>query len=294
MTRFARRARAATTLVALTLGVLSATAPMATASVTHSGFKVPFTDPYIHGSLTFCNRNGQPITSGSLYTAPFAWKTIASTPAPAGYHNSAGRASLYAYQPIQFVDPGNWSGILLTAGSSFTNPNHPVVQATNADQPLLGFTQAYPPRWDGLVEMRMLFTGVNKPELQSPYPAAILRISGNSWTLVKGGGGSCSQGQGVSMETKTLPKKELAKPQKVVPAGKSAGTGSSAAAGSHSSGGSGTGGQSSGSSAAARLAASDSSAGISGTAVAGIVLGALAIAWAAIGVIARRRRRAAS
>src|SRR5262244_2621522 len=154
MNRLARRARAAVTLGALTLGVLtlgalSAATPFAAASVTSSSSKVPFQDPSIHGWLTFCNRNNQPVTSGSLYTAPFAWKTVSSAPPPAGYRNSAGRVTLYAYQPIKYVDPGDWSGSELTAASSFTNPNHPAVQATNADLPLLGFTQAYPAHWDG-------------------------------------------------------------------------------------------------------------------------------------------------
>ena len=294
MNRLARRARAAVTLGALILGALSSTVPLAAASVTSSSFKVPFTDPNIDGWLTFCNRNDQPVTSGSLYTAPFAWKTISSVAPPAGYRSSAARAALYAYQPIQYVDPGNWSGSLLTGASSFTNRQHPVDQATNADLPLLGFTQAFPPHWDGLVEMRMLFTAIDKQEVQTPYPAAILRITGSTWSLVEGGGGSCSQGQGVSNETKLLPKKDLAKQQTIVPASKSAshGTKSSGSAAT----GNSSGAQSSGGSAAggSKLAASHSSTGINGGALAGIGVGALALVWVAIGVIARRRRRAAS
>lgn len=303
MNRFAGRTRAAVTLAALAVAALSATAPFADASVTGSNSatsatsQVPFKDPNIDGWLTFCNRSGRPITSGSLYTAPFAWKTISSAPAAAaGYRTSRGRAALYAYQPIQYVDPGNWSGSLLTGASSFTNLNHPVAQATNADQPLLGFTQAYPAHWDGLVEMRMLFTAINKPELQAPYPAAILRVTGTRWTLLKGGGGSCSQGRGVSMETKTLPKKELAKPRTVVPAGRSAGHSGSAKSSGSATAGHSSGSQSSAGSSAsgAKLAAANSSTGISGGALAGIVVGALALVWVAIGLIARRRRRAAS
>jgi hypothetical protein len=292
MNRFARRARRTVTVAALALGALCAGAPFAAASTTSSSFKVPFTDPNVDGWLTFCNRNDQPITSGSLYTTPFAWKTISSSPPPAGYRNSAARVTLYAYQPIRYVDPGDWSGSLLTAGSTFTNPDHPVVQATNADLALIGFTQAYPPHWDGLLEMRMMYTAVNKPQLQMPYAAAVLRISGNTWTLVEGGGGSCSAGQGVSRETVALPKKDLAKRETTVPGAH----GSSAhAAKPHGSAATGhsPGGQSSGGSNAsgAKLAASDSSAGISGGALAGIVVGALALIWAGIGLIAFRRRR---
>jgi len=299
MNRFASRAGAAATLAALALGAASASAPFAAASVTSSSFKVPFNDPNIDGWLTFCNRNDQPMTSGSLYTAPFAWKTIASTAPPAGYRGSTGRAALYAYQPIKYIDPGDWSGSLLTGASSFTNSDHPVVQATNADLPLIGFVQAYPPHWDGLIEMRMVFSAVNKSQDETPYSAAILEISGNKWTLVKGGGGSCSQGQGVSMETKALPKKDLAKRETVVPGdhGRSAVTAKPTGSGaSGQSGGQSSGGQSSGGSNAsgAKLASADSSTGINGGVLAGIGVGVLALVWAAIVVIGRRRRRVAS
>lgn len=297
MNRFARRARAGVTLAALALGALSASAPFAAASPASPGFKVPFKDTNVDGSLTFCNRNDQPITSGSLYATPFAWKTISSNPPPAGYRKSDARTTLAAYQPIQYVDPGDWSGGFLTSASTFTNPDHPVVQATNADQPLVGFTQAYPLHWDGLVEIRMMYSAVDKPQLQTPYAAAVLRVTGSTWTLVEGGGGSCSQGQGVSMETKNLPKKDLAKQETAAPASKSASHGNSGGSGTadQSSGGQSSGGQSSGGSngGGAKLAASDSSTGISGGAVAGICVGALALVWVAIGLIARRRRRAA-
>jgi hypothetical protein len=295
MNRFARRARAAVAVAALALGAVSATAPFAAASPTNPSFTVPFKDTNVHGWLTFCNRNGQPVTSGSLYTAPFAWKTIGSAPPPAGYRNSAARAGLAAYQPIQYVDPGDWSGSWLTAVSSFTNPDHPVAQATNIDQPLIGFVQAYPPHWDGLVELRMMFSAIGKPQLQMPYEAAVLRITGSKWTLVEGGGGSCSQGRGVSIETKTLPKKELAKPVTVVPGAHDSSAATAKPHGSTATGHS-SGGQSSGGSNAsgAKLAAASSSTGIGGGALAGICVGALALVWVAIGVIARWRRRAAS
>jgi hypothetical protein len=282
MSRIARRARTAVTLAALTLGVLSAAAPFAAASVTST---VPFKDSNIDGWLTFCNRNDQPVTSGSLYTVPFAWKTISSAKAPAGYRSVNARAALYAYQPIKYVDPGDWSGSLLTAATEFTNPSHPVAQATNLDVPLIGFTQAYPAHWQGLVEVRMLFSGVNESQLQAPYPAAILRVTGSRWTLVEGGGGSCSQGQGLSMESMRLTKSKLAKQQTALPAAKS----STAPAGA-----SGTGGQSSGGSnagTATNLAASSSPSGLSGVALAGIGVGAFAVVFGGLAAVSRLRRR---
>jgi hypothetical protein len=295
MSRFARRARAAVTIAALSLGALSAAAPLADASVTGPAFKVPFTDPYVDGWLTFCNRNDQPVTSGSLDTVPFAWKTISSGTPPAGYRNGSARVALYAFQPIQYVDPGDWSGSLLTAASAFSNTDHPVVQATNADVPLIGFVQTYPAHWDGLEEIRMMYSAIDKAQLTTPYAAAVIHVTGNTWTLVEGGGGSCSAGRGLSMETVSLPKKELAKPETATD-GKTSAAGSSGNS-STSSGGAASGGRSSGGSAAggtARLASADSSTGMGAGELAGIGVGALAVVWAGIFVMSRRRRRSAS
>ena len=285
MNRHARRVRAAFTLAALTVGALSVTAPLAAASTRSPAFKVPFTDTNVDGWLTFCNQKDQPVTSGSIYTQPFAWKTISSGRAPAGYRQSTARATLYAYQPLEYIDPGDWSGSQLTAGSVYSNPDHPVAAATAVDLPLVGFVQAYPPHWEGLVEIRMMFSAVNEEQLMTPYAAAVVRITGRTWTLVEGGGGSCSAGQGISMETAALPKKDLVKH----PAASTgtAGTSHSSASSSNSGGNSGNG-------STARLAAADSSTGISSAALAGIAVGALAIIWAAIAFLARRRRRPAS
>jgi hypothetical protein len=295
MSSLARHMRTALVLAALTLGALSAAVPIADASAASPAFKVPFADPYVHGWLTFCNRNDQPVTSGSLDTVPFVWKAISSAAPPAGYRSHTARATLYGYQPIHYVDPGDWSGSQLTAASVFSNPDHPVAQATNADQPLVGFVQAYPAHWDGLEEIRMMYTAVNEPQLQMPYAAAVIRINGSRWTLVEGGGGSCSQGKGTSVETLSLSRKELAKPETASVGGKSSAKGNP---GSSSSPGDGTGSSSnsghSGYGGSARLASADSSTGgISPGELAGIGAGALAVIWAAIALIARRRRRAA-
>ena len=301
MSPFARRVRAAVTLAALAVGGASAAVPLADASVTSAAGRVPFTDPNVDGWLTFCSRSDQPVTSGSLYTVPFVWKAISSAKPPAGYGGLTGRGTLYAYQPIQYVDAGDWSGSQLTAASAYSNASHPVAQATNGDVPLIGFTEAYPAHWQGLVEIRMLYTAVDKPQLQLPYAAAVVRISGSKWTLVEGGGGSCSQSRGLSMETVSLTKKKLAKPETAAPAkapgaagssGGSTGGSSGGSAGGQSTGGSASGGSTAGG--AAKLAANDSSTGISGIAMAGIGLAAFALVWAGLTVFSRMRRRAAS
>jgi hypothetical protein len=288
MNRLARRARAAVTFAALAIGAMSVAAPYASASA------VPFTDTNVQGWLTFCNRSGQQITSGSLDTVPFVWKAISSAQPPAGYRDSKGRATLYAFQPLQYVDPGDWAGSQLTAATVFSNPDHPVVQATNADSPLISFVQAYPPHWDGLVEIRMMWTAVNQSQLQFPYAAAIIRISGSTWSLVQGGNTSCSAGLGTSIETLSLPKKELAKESnasvdpKPATSAQATLTKTGAPSKGQAAGGSGA-------SAEGKLAASTSSTGgMSAPVLAGIAVGALAVVWLGITFIARRRRRTAS
>lgn len=299
MNRFVRRSRVTVILAALAVGVLSAPAPFAAASESGPSFKIPFKDPYIHGWLTFCNRNNQPVTSGSVYTVPFVWKAISSAPPPHGYGSPQGRATLYGYQPLPYINPGDWAGYAITSATAFSNTSHPVAQATNADQPLISFTSAFPLHWDGLAEIRMSWTAVNQSSITFPYAAAIVRVTGSRWTLIKGGTATCTQGTGVSDETRALPKKELAKKQTAAPApdkSQQAG-GSSAAGGSggsgHNSSGSSAGGSGSSAGGAASLASADPSSGLSSFSLAGIALGALALVWAAIGGIAYWRRRRA-
>jgi cobalamin biosynthesis Mg chelatase CobN len=140
------------------------------------------------------------------------------------------------------------------------------------------------------VEIRMLFTAIDKPQLQMPYAAAVLRVTGSTWTMVSGGGGSCSQGKGESVETLLLPKKDLAQKVTITPAAKSSAAANGS--GSASSGGSARNSAASGNGNSAKLAA-NSSAG-TGT-VEGTAIGIIAVAFVAvvIGVIAWRRRRAA-
>jgi hypothetical protein len=306
MNSLARRARAVVAVSALAMGVLAAS-PLATAW----GYTLPFTDTNIDGKLTFCNQENQPVTSGNIDTLPFVWKTISSVAPPKGYGGKTGQATLTAYQPIQYVDPGDWSGMQMNGSSWFSNSDHPVAQSTSADLPLISMVQAYPPHWDGLLEIRMLFSATNKEQIQAPYPAAVVKVTGKTWTLVWGGGGNCSQGTGLSDETVYLSKPKLAAIRKQVEktisghggsssTGASSGPGSSSAqpnggssspATGQSSGASGT-GTSNGNS-GGRLAASTSSTGISTGAAAGIGIGVVALIAIVLGTVLWWRRRTA-
>jgi hypothetical protein len=184
---------------------------LAAARASASG--VPFSDPNANGYIGLCDRNGHSVTSGSIDDIPFVWTAVSSTPAPAGYEH--GKATLYAYQPRQHVVPSQWEGRMLTASSSFTNPAHPMAQATNGDSPLLWFVQAYPPQWNGLVQLRMFYSAANTPVDLSPYPATVLQVSGNRWSEISGGSVPCNVGRAVSAETVELPSSELASPQTI-------------------------------------------------------------------------------
>ena len=175
---------------------------------------VPFTDPDQHGTLTFCNHNEQPVSSGRLTDIPFVWTAVSSTPAPAGYT----LADLLVFQPIQHVDPSGWAGYQMTVAATFSNPKHPMAQATYADNPLGWANRAYPPYWDGLYEIRMYFTAPYLSEEKASYPAAVIQVSGNTWTQLTGGGGSCQTGTAVSRESFLLPKSKTETPSTFGPA----------------------------------------------------------------------------
>ncbi len=169
------------------------------APVSASSSPVPFTDEYSNGSITLCGRDGRPVTSGSLITQPFVWKAVSSSPAPAGY----GRAYLTLYQPLQHEDASDWTGYQMTDVSSFTPPTHPAAQSTNLDAPLLDPDRQLPPYWEGLYELRMYFTSPLKAPFTTAYPTAVIKVTGNNWSLVSGGGVDCSAGQAVSLASRT-------------------------------------------------------------------------------------------
>jgi hypothetical protein len=197
-------------LAGLSVGLLASLCPLAT-SARASAASVPFTDPNVTGTLTLCNQKGQSVTSGSLYDIPFIWKVISSSPAPSGYKE----AYLAVAQPIEHVDPSGWFSYQMTSSTVFTNSNHPVSQLTYADQPLLQPYLQYPPYWEGYYQLRMFFTSPQQSPWTTSYPAAVIQVSGSSWTLIQGGGGSCRAGSGVSVEADRFPTSELDTPRTV-------------------------------------------------------------------------------
>lgn len=198
---------------------------------------VPFTDQNAVGAIGFCNAQNQPVTSGSLLTEPFVWKAVSTVAAPAGYTE----ASLDLFQPIQHVDPSDWTGSALTGVATFNNPQHPASQAITIDPPLFVFKQSLPPYWDGLYQVRMFFTSPLKPQVTSPYPAAVIQVQGNSWTLISGGKVDCNSSSAVSKLVSELPKKVVDTPQTIVVGGKKPNAQGSGKTGGKTAGGGATG-----------------------------------------------------
>jgi len=261
------------------------------------GFKVPFTDPDQVGSLTLCNPHEQPITSGSLLSVPFVWRAVSSAPAPKGYT----RATLDLFQPIEYVQPGDWSGYQLTDDAIFSNKTHPMAQATYADAPLIWPDHSMAPHWDGLYELRMVFSSPDTEPWTLTYPTAVIKVTGNTWTLVQGGGSSCTDGTAESVESLLLPKSETAVPKppvKETPYSK--GTkktkgGSVSPSTTQATGGSSTTPTSGSSRSASADPAGTSSkgSGSSAGAIAGGLIAALLLAGATALFVFRRRRRVA-
>jgi hypothetical protein len=162
---------------------------------------VPYTDPSSSGYIGLCNKTGTQITSGSVDTAPFVWRAISSVAAKSPYNSDQRTAVLYAFLPLQGFPPGEWSGKAMTAASRYSNPTAPMAAATDRDPTLEQFIEAYPPNWDGFIELRVYLGTANQPEETKHYPTLNIQVSGNTWRAVGGGAVNCASGQAVSAET---------------------------------------------------------------------------------------------
>ncbi|MBV8979636.1 MAG: hypothetical protein JO086_01930 [Acidimicrobiia bacterium] len=182
-------------LIVAALVVFAATVGPA---LTAAAAGLPYNDPNANGPLALCDQSAKPIDHGSISTSA-AWTAVSAAPAPAGYGVAGGTATLFAYQPRQGVLPSEWSGDALSASSRYTDPAHPAAKVTSADPPLREFVNAYPPRWAGLVELRLFLGAPDQPPLTRKYAAADIQVSGDTWRLVRGGS-DCSGVQATSIE----------------------------------------------------------------------------------------------
>jgi len=163
--------------------------------------KAPYHDPAATGSVGLCDAKGRPVTSGSIEAAPFAWRAVGTTAAPATYAGAGRTATLYVFQPRAGADPGSWSGRALTAPASYTNRAHPMAAATTRDVSLADFLAGYPARDAGYVQLRLYLGAPNRPENTSTYDALDIHVTGSTWHAVGGAAVDCRAGTAVSFET---------------------------------------------------------------------------------------------
>jgi hypothetical protein len=161
---------------------------------------VPYNDPLVVGSIGLCNAAGQTVTTGSVNDVPFVTKAIDSTPAAAPYNGAGETATLFLYQPRQNIAPDEWHGEQIGASSRSSTPQHPTAILTAGDGPLAAVLADYPPTWDGLMQLRIYLGAPNQPTFRSTYDATDIKITGNTWQVVRGASVACGNGQSVSLE----------------------------------------------------------------------------------------------
>lgn len=177
---------------------------------------VPYSDSNAVGTIGLCDKTGALVMRGNIHDHPFVVTTVSSEAAPPPYNGKGGKATLLAYQPREGVVPGRWSGDTLTGASEYTNKAHPMAAATFRDFSLADFLDAFPARWDGMIQLRMYLGAPDTPVLNLPYPTTDIKVSGDTWTVVRGGTGDCSVGKAVSNEVAVF---GTASPSPSVPTG---------------------------------------------------------------------------
>jgi hypothetical protein len=178
----------------LALAAMIATSGTATAAVV-----LPYTDANATSGITLCDAQGRAITGGRN-DAPLAASVVGGTAAEPMYAGSGRSASLAAYQPRQGVDPGQWSGMGMTGLSRYTNIQHPMAEILPRDYRLKDFVEAYTPKWDGLVQLRIYLRAANRPTKNDSYAATTLKVSGSSWQQVGASAGAvCTAGTAESV-----------------------------------------------------------------------------------------------
>jgi hypothetical protein len=186
-----------TRLISTLISTLVASVVVGSAPASADG-ALPYTDPAVTGSIGLCDVHGHNVLSGHVTDQPFVWLAVGSSAAGTSYGKAGRTAFLAAYQPRQGVAPGDWSGFQLAAASRYSSPAHPMSQSTPGSSSLRDFLGRYPATWDGLVELRLVLAGPNLAPRTSSYDATDIRVTGQTWQVVRGGTGPCTAGTATS------------------------------------------------------------------------------------------------
>ena len=154
---------------------------------------VPYEDARSSGLLTLCSADGEPVTEGRVDDRPLAAFALGETGLPAEYDSEGTVATLFAYQPREGIEAGEFSGVPLTAAGLVSDPVEPAVEITEDVWSVSDFTTAFPATLDGYVQLRLVLGTPGAGTLtENPYDTADLRVDGDSWELVRGGDASCA------------------------------------------------------------------------------------------------------
>ena len=161
---------------------------------------VPYNDYAVTGSVGLCDPAGRPVTHGNVNDKPFVSRAVSSTPAVAPFDGRGRKATLLAYQPRPGANPNQWSGDTLTSSSSYTNPRHPMAQATVLDFRLKDFLREFAPMWHGLIQLRIYLGAPGQGTFSDSYPATDIRVTGDTWAVVHGANVVCTDGSATASE----------------------------------------------------------------------------------------------
>lgn len=144
---------------------------------------VPYADSAAAGRLALCDAHGDPVTEGSTADGQLAATVRGSSAVPAG---PGVTATLFAYQPRQGAEPGEWSGLALTAASRVDGTAHAQLVPEEGSISLRQFLGGYPAQWDGWVQLRLL-VGTADGVGSAAYDSLDVKVDGDHWQAVDPG-----------------------------------------------------------------------------------------------------------
>jgi hypothetical protein len=170
--------------------VLAVLASLAGVRPAFAADAVPYNDPNATGFLVLYDKAGNAIKGGNVKDHPFAWKIVSSKAAPKPYDGNGRVATVYLYTPHEGKPPTQWSGDTITAGVAYPDPAHPTATATEKDYSLQDYLDEFPPKWNGILQLRMVLGVPGLPVQTVHYASTDIRVSGQTWHVVGGGPGA--------------------------------------------------------------------------------------------------------
>lgn len=154
---------------------------------------VPYDDPQSSGLLTLCDTSGHQVTGGKITDKPFAPIVLGQTPLDKRVAaDVVPIATLYGYQPRPGVEALEFSGTAIGGPVPFTRHDKPATQVVKEAYSIANFTEIYPAKLDGYVQLRLITSAPGFGAFTTAYDTADLKVDGDNWKLVRGGNASCA------------------------------------------------------------------------------------------------------